>query len=73
MNEIIQSRKPPVATTGILGWLRMNLFSNWINSLISLLNSKQSDEIWSKREDLPVGLASMGAYKMDISLPIIMS
>ncbi len=36
MNEIIQSRKPPVATTGILGWLRMNLFSNWVNSLISL-------------------------------------
>ena len=36
MNEIIESRKPPVATTGILGWFRMNLFSNWINSLISL-------------------------------------
>ncbi len=36
MNEITQSRKPPVATTGILGWLRMNLFSSWVNSLISL-------------------------------------
>jgi general L-amino acid transport system permease protein len=36
MNEIIESRKPPVATTGVLGWVRMNLFSNWINSLISL-------------------------------------
>ena len=36
MNEIIESRKPPVATTGILGWLRLNLFSNWVNSLISL-------------------------------------
>ena len=36
MNEITESRKPPLATTGILGWLRMNLFSNWINSLISL-------------------------------------
>ena len=36
MNEITEIRKPPVATTGILGWLRMNLFSNWINSLISL-------------------------------------
>ena len=36
MNEIIESRKPPVATTGILGWFRINLFSNWINSLISL-------------------------------------
>jgi general L-amino acid transport system permease protein len=36
MNEITESRKPPVATTGILGWLRSNLFSNWVNSLISL-------------------------------------
>ena len=36
MSEIIESRKPPVATTGILGWLRMILFSNWVNSLVSL-------------------------------------
>ena len=36
MNEITESRKPPVATTGLLGWLRMNLFSNWANSLVSL-------------------------------------
>ena len=31
------SRKPPVATTGIVGWLRMNLFSNWFNTIITLL------------------------------------
>ena len=36
MNEITESRKPPLATTGVLGWLRMNLFSNWVNSLVSL-------------------------------------
>ncbi len=36
MNDITESRRPPVATTGILGWLRMNLFSTWVNSLISL-------------------------------------
>ncbi|MDC0498597.1 amino acid ABC transporter permease [Alphaproteobacteria bacterium] len=36
MSEITESRKPPLATTGILGWLRMNLFSNWVNSLLSL-------------------------------------
>ncbi len=36
MNDITQTKKPPVATTGILGWFRMNLFSNWLNSLISL-------------------------------------
>ena len=40
------------------------------NINISLLNSKQSDEVWAKREDLPVNLASKGAYKMDISLPL---
>jgi general L-amino acid transport system permease protein len=36
MSEITESRKPPVATTGLLGWLRINLFSNWVNSLVSL-------------------------------------
>jgi general L-amino acid transport system permease protein len=30
------TRKPPVATTGTIGWLRLNLFSNWWNSLISI-------------------------------------
>ena len=37
LNNQIQSRKPPVATTGIAGWLRMNLFSNWFNTIITLL------------------------------------
>jgi general L-amino acid transport system permease protein len=32
-----KSRKPPVATTGLLGWLRMNLFSNWSNTLLTFL------------------------------------
>ena len=36
MNDISELRKPPIATTGILGWVRANLFSNWINSLISI-------------------------------------
>ena len=36
MNVLTEARKPPVATTGILGWLRINLFSNWVNSLITL-------------------------------------
>ena len=30
------TRKPPLATTGLVGWLRLNLFSNWWNSLISI-------------------------------------
>ncbi len=37
MNNHIEARKPPVATTGILGWLRMNLFSNWFNTIVTLL------------------------------------
>ena len=35
--NLVSSRKPPVATTGIIGWLRINLFSNWFNTLITLL------------------------------------
>ena len=31
------SRKPPIATTGLLGWLRLNLFSNWSNTLLTIL------------------------------------
>ena len=35
--NLVSSRKPPVATTGIVGWFRINLFSNWFNTLITLL------------------------------------
>ena len=31
------SRKPPIATTGFLGWLRLNLFSSWFNTLLTIL------------------------------------
>ena len=37
MNEMNEVRKPPVATTGIIGWLRLNLFFNCTNSLITLI------------------------------------
>jgi His/Glu/Gln/Arg/opine family amino acid ABC transporter permease subunit len=30
------SRKPPVFTVGVLGWLRKNLFSSWVNSLLTI-------------------------------------
>ena len=30
-------RKPPIATTGLLGWLRMNLFSSWFNTILTFL------------------------------------
>ena len=35
--NISQSRKPPIATTGVLGWLRMNLFSSWFNTILTLI------------------------------------
>ncbi len=28
---------PPAMSVGVLGWLRSNLFSNWFNSLLTLL------------------------------------
>jgi general L-amino acid transport system permease protein len=31
------SIKPPVTSLGALGWLRANLFSNWFNSLLTIL------------------------------------
>ena len=35
--NISQSRKPPIATTGVLGWLRMNLFSSWFNTILTFV------------------------------------
>jgi len=29
--------RPPATEVGIIGWLRKNLFSNWFNSILSLL------------------------------------
>jgi general L-amino acid transport system permease protein len=29
---------PPVASIGVIGWLRKNLFSNWFNSILSLVS-----------------------------------
>ncbi|GJQ36758.1 MAG: hypothetical protein JETCAE01_27680 [Anaerolineaceae bacterium] len=33
----ISSIKPPVTSQGVLGWLRANLFSNWFNSLLTII------------------------------------
>ncbi len=33
------TRKPPVVETGVLGWLRENLFSSWGNSILSVLTA----------------------------------
>ena len=29
--------RPPVASVGVVGWMRANLFSNWFNSLLTIL------------------------------------
>ncbi len=34
-NEMLPPKPPPAATTGVLGWLRENLFSNWWNTLLT--------------------------------------
>ena len=50
------SIKPPVTSLGVLGWLRANLFSNWFNSLLTLLSLAliyifgRSLVIWSVQE-----------------------
>ena len=31
------ARKPPVASTGPIGWIKQNLFGSWLNSLITIL------------------------------------
>ncbi len=41
-----------------------------IGTDISLLNTKQANEIWNKREEIPVKLADLDAYKLDICVPI---
>ncbi|MFZ5911934.1 MAG: amino acid ABC transporter permease [Chloroflexota bacterium] len=50
------SIKPPVTSLGVLGWLRANLFSNWFNSLLTILSLiliyffGRSLVIWSVQE-----------------------
>ena len=36
-NEMLPPKPPPPATTGVLGWLRRNLFSSWFNTLLTFL------------------------------------
>ena len=37
MSNLNDNIKPPVVQIGIVGWLRKNLFSNWYNSLFTVL------------------------------------
>ena len=35
--EMVAELEPPHLSTGVLGWMRRNLFSNWWNSLLTLI------------------------------------
>ncbi len=35
--EMLPPKPPPPATTGVLGWMRENLFSNWWNTILTFL------------------------------------
>ncbi|PPR76067.1 MAG: Inner membrane amino-acid ABC transporter permease protein YhdY, partial [Alphaproteobacteria bacterium MarineAlpha2_Bin1] len=36
-SDLLPERPPPIATSGILGWIRKNLFSSSINSILTVL------------------------------------
>jgi general L-amino acid transport system permease protein len=36
MATVAETLKPPATSVGVLGWLRKNLFSSWINSLLTI-------------------------------------
>jgi len=36
-SEMLQSRTAPIATTGVVGWLRVNLLSTWLNVGLTIL------------------------------------
>lgn len=38
MATITETLKPPITTVGPLGWMRKNLFSNWFNSLLTIIS-----------------------------------
>ena len=33
----IEAVKPPVASVGVIGWVRNNLFNGWFNSLLTII------------------------------------
>ena len=35
--EMIPPKPPPAATSGVIGWLRENLFSSWWNTLLTII------------------------------------
>ena len=36
--ELLPARPAPVAATGAIGWIRQNLFSSWLNAILTLVS-----------------------------------
>ena len=36
-SELLAERPPPAATSGVIGWVRANLFSGWLSTILTLL------------------------------------
>ena len=62
-NEMLPPKPPPPGTIGVIGWMRKNLFSNWINTILtfvgiyfiwlivsSLLQFALLDAVWSGKD-----------------------
>ncbi|MEJ2000681.1 MAG: ABC transporter permease subunit [Maritimibacter sp.] len=37
-SEMLEQRDPPASTTGVIGWIRENLFAGWMNSILTVLS-----------------------------------
>lgn len=36
--EMLAQQAPPASEVGLIGWVRQNLFSGWLNSLITIVS-----------------------------------
>lgn len=57
------AEKPPVASVGVIGWMRENLFSSWLNALLTVLIA------WLLFKTIPplIGWLFVNAYGFDTS------
>ena len=35
--EMVPERPPPITSTGVIGWMRANLFSNWLSAVLTVV------------------------------------
>ena len=61
---------PPVSQTGIIGWFRQNLFSNWLNALLTLLASPAGPTQYLQRDGFDWSTLTVGAAATSTVLPV---